>query len=87
MADGGSGWDDQGESTGKIESFEGLETWPGEYAFISVAEHDHLLNPCIQTVFFEACSRYKVSVFNVPPNQVEAEILKDIEAATSLAGA
>ena len=29
--------------------------------------------------FFESCSRYRVSVFNYPPEAVEAEIVGDLE--------
>lgn len=31
--------------------------------------------------FLEACSRYKVSVFNYPPEEVEEELKKDMEEA------
>ena len=30
--------------------------------------------------FLEMCGRYKVSIFNYPPNEIEAELLADIEA-------
>jgi predicted HTH domain antitoxin len=35
--------------------------------------------------FFEACSRYRVSVFNYPANELESEIRQDVEAAARLA--
>src|SRR4030065_745746 len=34
--------------------------------------------------FFEACGRYRVSVFNYPAEEVEDEIRKDMEAARKL---
>ena len=34
--------------------------------------------------FFEACGRYRVSVFNYPPEEAEKEILKDLEAARKI---
>ena len=30
--------------------------------------------------FFEMCSRYRVSVFNYPPEELEAELRADVEA-------
>jgi predicted HTH domain antitoxin len=35
--------------------------------------------------FFDACARYKVSVFNYPSEDLEAEIRQDLETATRLA--
>jgi predicted HTH domain antitoxin len=35
--------------------------------------------------FFEACARYKVSVFNYPDDEVEREISEDLQAAAGLA--
>ena len=35
--------------------------------------------------FFEACARYKVSVFNYPDDEVECEIREDLRAAERLA--
>jgi predicted HTH domain antitoxin len=35
--------------------------------------------------FFEACARYKVSVFNYSSDELENEIRQDLEAATRLA--
>ncbi len=34
-----------------------------------------------RTEFLEACGRYRVSVFNYPYEEVEAEIKKDLETA------
>jgi len=34
-----------------------------------------------RVAFFEACGRYRVSVFNYPPEALEAEIKADLEAA------
>jgi predicted HTH domain antitoxin len=31
--------------------------------------------------FFESCGRYRVSVFNYPPEELEAEVTSDLEAA------
>ena len=31
--------------------------------------------------FFEACSRYQVPLFNYPPEELEAELQSDLEAA------
>ena len=31
--------------------------------------------------FFEACGRYQVSLFNYPPEELEAELQSDLEAA------
>ncbi|HLG29437.1 MAG TPA: UPF0175 family protein [Candidatus Brocadiales bacterium] len=36
--------------------------------------------------FFEACSRYRVSIFNYPPEEAEREIKKDLEIARKLSG-
>ena len=36
--------------------------------------------------FLESCSRYKVSVFNYPPEELEIEIKKDLAAAQGLTG-
>lgn len=36
--------------------------------------------------FFEACGRYRVSVFNYPPEKLEEEIKKDLESAKGLTG-
>lgn len=35
--------------------------------------------------FFEACSRYRVSVFNLAPEDIETELRMDIDTATRLA--
>lgn len=34
-----------------------------------------------RTDFFEACSRYHVSIFNYSPDTAEREIIKDLESA------
>ncbi len=34
--------------------------------------------------FFETCSRYHVSIFNYPPEELEREIKKDLETAKRL---
>ncbi len=34
--------------------------------------------------FLETCGRYRVSVFNYPPEEIEQEIQKDLEAAKKL---
>ena len=34
--------------------------------------------------FFESCARYRVSVFNYPPAELEIEIRKDLAAAEGL---
>ncbi len=36
--------------------------------------------------FLEACGRYRVSVFNYPPEEVEKEIKKDFEKAEEMSG-
>jgi len=36
--------------------------------------------------FLEACGRYRVSVFNYPPERLEKEIKKDLESAKGLSG-
>ena len=36
--------------------------------------------------FLEACGRYKVSVFNYPPEELEKEIKKDLADAKGLIG-
>lgn len=36
--------------------------------------------------FFEACGRYRVSIFNYPPEEAEREIKKDLEIARKLSG-
>ncbi len=36
--------------------------------------------------FLETCGRYRVSVFNYPPEEIEEEIKKDVEAARRLKG-
>jgi predicted HTH domain antitoxin len=35
--------------------------------------------------FFDACARYRVSVFNYPAEQLESELRADLEAAARLA--
>jgi predicted HTH domain antitoxin len=37
-----------------------------------------------RTEFFETCSRYRVSIFNYPPGELEQEIKKDLESARRL---
>ena len=37
-----------------------------------------------RTEFFETCSRYHVSIFNYPPDELEREIKKDLESARRL---
>ncbi|MFQ6015341.1 MAG: UPF0175 family protein [Anaerolineae bacterium] len=32
--------------------------------------------------FFEMCGRYRVSIFNYPPEELEDELLADLEAAS-----
>ena len=34
--------------------------------------------------FFDACARYKVSVFNYPADELEAQIRQDLETAARL---
>jgi predicted HTH domain antitoxin len=34
--------------------------------------------------FFEACSRYRVSIFNYPPEEADQEIRKDLETARKI---
>jgi predicted HTH domain antitoxin len=34
--------------------------------------------------FFEVCSRYKVSLFNYPDDEVEEELRRDLEAIRSI---
>lgn len=36
--------------------------------------------------FFETCSRYRVSIFNYSPEELEQEIKKDLETARELSG-
>jgi predicted HTH domain antitoxin len=36
--------------------------------------------------FFEACGRYRVSIFNYPPEEAEKEIKKDLERARKFSG-
>jgi predicted HTH domain antitoxin len=36
--------------------------------------------------FFEACSRYKVSIMNIPANEIEMELRQDLESALKMAG-
>jgi predicted HTH domain antitoxin len=36
--------------------------------------------------FIEVCGRYRVSVFNYPPEKIEEEIKKDLESAKGLTG-
>lgn len=36
--------------------------------------------------FFEACSRYRVSVFNYPAGEIETEVKKDFETAQKIGG-
>jgi len=36
--------------------------------------------------FFETCGRYRVSVFNYPPDQVEEELKQDLENAMKMSG-
>ena len=35
--------------------------------------------------FFDACARYRVNVFNYPPEDIEMEIRQDLETAVRLA--
>jgi len=37
-----------------------------------------------RTEFFETCSRYHVSIFNYPPDELEQEIKKDLESVRRL---
>ncbi len=37
--------------------------------------------------FLQTCSRYRVSVFNYPPDETEAEIRRDLEAFSKLPSA
>ncbi|MCL4476295.1 MAG: UPF0175 family protein [Nitrospirae bacterium] len=34
--------------------------------------------------FFEVCGRYHVSIFNYPPEEIERELQKDLEAARKI---
>ncbi len=36
--------------------------------------------------FFETCGRYRVSIFNYPPEELEQELKKDLETARKLSG-
>ena len=36
--------------------------------------------------FLETCGRYRVSIFNYPPGELEEEIKKDLETARGLSG-
>ena len=36
--------------------------------------------------FLETCGRYRVSIFNYPPEELEEEIKKDLETARELSG-
>ncbi|MBW1796755.1 MAG: UPF0175 family protein [Deltaproteobacteria bacterium] len=36
--------------------------------------------------FLETCGRYRVSVFNYPPEELEQEIRKDLETSRKLSG-
>lgn len=36
--------------------------------------------------FYETCGRYRVSIFNYPPEELEQEIKKDLETARKLSG-
>lgn len=36
--------------------------------------------------FFETCGRYRISIFNYPPEELEQEIKKDLETARKLRG-
>ena len=37
-----------------------------------------------RTGFFDACARYKVSIFNYPSEDIEVEVRRDIETAARL---
>jgi predicted HTH domain antitoxin len=34
--------------------------------------------------FFEACGRYRVSIFNYPPEEIEEELKQDLENAMKM---
>jgi predicted HTH domain antitoxin len=36
--------------------------------------------------FFETCGRYRVSIFNYPPEELGQEIKKDLQTARELSG-
>jgi predicted HTH domain antitoxin len=37
--------------------------------------------------FLEACGRYRVPLYNYPPDEIEAELRRDIEVAAEASGA
>ena len=35
--------------------------------------------------FFEACGRYRVSILNIPPDEIEAELREELDSAAKVA--